>query len=64
MQFSVARVQRLGLMRSGVVLGVITAALLQATGAGAAPAATALAAADVPVDPNLFGALRWRGIGP
>jgi photosystem II stability/assembly factor-like uncharacterized protein len=64
MQLSVARVWRQGLMRRGVVLGVVTAALLQATGAGAAPAASAPAAAGVPVDPNLFGALRWRGIGP
>jgi len=64
MQFRVARVRRHGLMRRGVVLGVVAAALLQASGAGSAPAATSAAAGAAPVDPKLFRALQWRCIGP
>jgi photosystem II stability/assembly factor-like uncharacterized protein len=54
-----------GLIRSGVAAGVLAAAFapgLTADAAAAAPAdATPTAAA---IDPSLFAALRWRGIGP
>src|ERR1700741_2013490 len=58
MQARVARVARQGLMRA-LVLGVVcAAALLQGPGWAAAAAAAAA------VEPSLFGALQWRGIGP
>jgi photosystem II stability/assembly factor-like uncharacterized protein len=44
---------------------MVTAATLHAAGSSAAPAAAAPAApADARVNPGLFGALRWRSIGP
>ena len=61
MHSSVARVRRHGLMRRGVVLAIIAAATLQAASSSAAPASAAAAA---PVNSSLFGALRWRCIGP
>src|SRR5215472_17608422 len=65
MHSSVARVRRHGLMRRGVVLAIIAAATLQAGGSSAAPASAAAAATPaVPVNSSLFGALRWRSIGP
>src|SRR5215475_4064048 len=65
MHSSVARVRRHGLMRRGVVLAIIAAATLQAARSSAAPASAAsAAAAAVPVNSSLFGALRWRCIGP
>jgi len=52
-------------MRRGVLLAVVTTAILHAAGSSVAPAAAASAApADAPVNPGLFGALRWRSIGP
>src|SRR4029077_14404979 len=63
MRLRVARVRRHGLVRRGVLSGVFAAALLQAVGSGAAPAPAA-ATAEGAVNPSLFGALQWRGIGP
>ena len=61
MQARVARVARQGLMRALVLNAICAAVLLQAPGStAAAPAAAATAA----VEPSLFGALQWRGIGP
>ncbi|MGO9803610.1 MAG: WD40/YVTN/BNR-like repeat-containing protein [Steroidobacteraceae bacterium] len=55
----------LGLFRCGIVLGVLTLAAAPAL-AAAAPAAREAAAANAApaVDPSLFGALKWRSIGP
>src|SRR5215469_1285095 len=65
MHSSVARVRRQGFLRRGVVLAMVTAATLHVAGSSAAPAAAASAApAAAAVNPSLFGALRWRGIGP
>ena len=65
MHSRVARVRRRRLMRRGGVLAIITAATLQAVGSSAAPASAASAApAAAPVNPSLFAAMRWRGIGP
>ena len=63
MHLRLARVRRHGLVRRGVLSGVFAAALLQAVGSGAAPAPAA-ATAEGAVNPSLFGALQWRGIGP
>ncbi len=63
MQLRVARVRRRGLLRHGFLGGVCAAALLPAASSGAAPA-PAPAAAAAAVNPSLFGALQWRGIGP
>ncbi len=63
MQLRVARVRRRGLLRHGFLGGVCAAALLPAVSSHAAPA-PAPAAAAAPVNPSLFGALQWRGIGP
>ena len=65
MHSRVARVRRHGFMRHGVLLAMIAAATLQAAGSSAAPAAAAsVAPAAAAVNPSLFGALRWRCIGP
>src|SRR5215469_4658878 len=64
MHLGVARVRQHGFMRR-VVPVVIAAATLQAAGSIAVPASAASAATvAAPVNPSLFGALRWRGIGP
>jgi photosystem II stability/assembly factor-like uncharacterized protein len=63
MHLRLARVRRHGLVRRGVLSGVFAAALLQAVGSGAAPAPAA-ATAEGAVNPSLFRALQWRGIGP
>ena len=67
MSLSIARVQRHGLIRHGTFSGACAAVLLQtvASAAAPAPAASAPAAAVHPtVNPSLFQALQWRGIGP
>jgi len=67
MALSIARVQRHGLIRHGTFSGACAAVLLQtvASAAAPAPAASAPAAAVHPtVNPSLFQALQWRGIGP
>jgi len=67
MSLSIARVQRHGLVRHGTFSGACAAVLLQtvASAAAPAPAASAPAAAVHPtVNPSLFQALQWRGIGP
>jgi photosystem II stability/assembly factor-like uncharacterized protein len=53
---------RHGSMRWCVVLAVLAAVTLLVPDTDAAPAASPAAA--VPVNPTLFGALRWRSIGP
>ncbi|MBV8145688.1 MAG: glycosyl hydrolase, partial [Gammaproteobacteria bacterium] len=60
MQASVARVGRHGFMRHGIVAPLLVAVLLQSSTVGAAPAPAAAGG----VDPSLFSALQWRGIGP
>ena len=63
MRLRVARVRRHGLMRRGVLSGVFCGtALLCAALSVAAPASAP--AATAAVNPSLFGALQWRGIGP
>src|SRR6185437_9457742 len=47
-----------------VALAVATSAALPLTDSVAAPAASQPTTAAVPVNPSLFGALRWRSIGP
>jgi len=72
MALSIARVQRHGLIRHGTFSGACAAVLLQTVASAAAPApaapapaASAPAAAVHPtVNPSLFQALQWRGIGP
>jgi photosystem II stability/assembly factor-like uncharacterized protein len=55
----------LGLFRCGIVLGVLTLAGAPALAAPALAAREASAPAAAPaVDPSLFGALKWRSIGP
>jgi photosystem II stability/assembly factor-like uncharacterized protein len=63
MQSTVARVRRRVILRHGIVLGMLSAAIWHVSGS-AEPAAPAAAAATAAVNPSLFGALRWRGIGP
>ncbi|MGP8033609.1 MAG: WD40/YVTN/BNR-like repeat-containing protein [Steroidobacteraceae bacterium] len=55
----------LGLFRCGIILGVLTLAAAPAL-AAAAPAAREAADPNAApaVDPSLFGALKWRSIGP
>jgi hypothetical protein len=54
-----------GLIRSGVAAGVLAAAFAPGLTAGAAAAAPADGTpAASAVDPSLFAALQWRGIGP
>ena len=67
MSLSIARVQRHGSIRHGALSGACAALLLQtvASAAAPAPAASAPAAAvHATVNPSLFQALQWRGIGP
>jgi len=72
MSLSIARVQRHGLIRHGTFSGACAAVLLQTVASAAAPAPAASApAASAPaaavhptVNPSLFQALQWRGIGP
>src|SRR5215469_11526271 len=65
MHSRVAPVWRHGFMRHVVVPVFTAAAILQAAGSTAAPAPAASAATvAAPVNPSLFGALRWRCIGP
>ncbi|HEY2416509.1 MAG TPA: hypothetical protein VGH84_01220, partial [Steroidobacteraceae bacterium] len=64
---SIARVQRHGLIRHGTLSGACAAVLLQTVVSAAAPAPTAsapAAAVNAAVNPSLFQALQWRGIGP
>ncbi|HXI66810.1 MAG TPA: hypothetical protein VNH41_02645, partial [Steroidobacteraceae bacterium] len=67
MSLSIARVQRHGLIRHGTFSGACAAVLLQTVASAAAPAPAASAPAapvHATVNPSLFQALQWRGIGP
>src|SRR3984885_12334583 len=53
-----------GLIRSGVAAGVLAAAFAPGLTADAAPAPADAPPTAAAIDPSLFAALRWRGIGP
>src|ERR1700751_2125066 len=60
---SLPRMRRPGSVRRAFPVGVLLAALLPAVGSTAAPAPAGGSAGGA-VNPSLFQALQWRGIGP
>jgi photosystem II stability/assembly factor-like uncharacterized protein len=64
LQLRFGQLRRHGAIHWYVVLAVLATVTLLAPDTDAASAPSASPAAAVPVNPTLFGALRWRSIGP